>query len=669
MKKNLTLLFINLLLVYSQYAQTYVDNGGVLECTGLGITSEGIYDALILNGIGTGHYKEVGTVNKSTYVFNAPIRIGNAANSGSNSVWDCSNEHIKIDADSFQIYGSVLQGNLNNGLSENGGSFSVVVPADDDFKLYDNGIFSAYGSAIYARHRIRLSDDCKFEAIDCEFQPEDGVTVFDTGSEPGSNCVINYDRSRVHHTEAVGIKLYADNNTNTFSLNETKVEGCTYAFQVGEAANLAPILKDVEINSCVFHLVPNKGDSNVIFVNPDFTTLRTAIADANDITTIAFRYSAKVLDAANIPIQNARCYYIDGNSDIVLNNTLTDSAGNITGLFNYDGEACLQNSTYEENIKTDRQNHTKAFASYLHNLKSESLIISKDISESIILSTDMIITEPSKAITDAYTEIETPAKFYDRAKAFLVDNFTGETESIITRNDDTIDAKGYNVVIDATAVTPFAFDGTTITIKANVFIGNILTSSSATITAINGAKLEGGYFDSTGLNKFVNLKWNQTSTNDVYIVNKDDSSNITPTPLGAEAVNFYKGHFLVPTPTPTNGIEVQINLLSSTIDLYKEVIPVDVINFVRLDINLVDIGTELNQHKIIEISQRLLVKITAINSALQNSNTANSPIMNTVHTTSPFINNGTLANQEEMLKLLNLLLSKVTTAREALKND
>lgn len=667
--KKIIFLFFTLLFVYSLKAQTYVNNGGTLECTGLGITSDGIYNALISNGIGTGHYKETLAGNKKTYVFNTPIRIGNAANSGSNSVWDCSNQHIKINATSFEIYGSVLQGNVNGGLSENGGSFSVVGTAEDTFKIFDNGIFSAYGSALYAEHRIRLSDNCIFTVIDCDFQPEDGVTVFDGGSA-ASNSFITYDRTRVHHTTAVGVKLYADNNTNTFSLNATKVEGCTFAFQVGDAANLTPVLKDVEINSCDFHLVANKGDSNVVFVNPDFTTLRTSTshADVNDITTIAFRYSAKVLDASNIPIENARCYYVDGNSNIILNNTLTDAAGKITGLFNYDGESCLQNSTYSENTKTDRENHTKSFASYYHNLKSESIIISKDISESIILSNDITITEPLKAITDAYTEIETTAKFYDRAKAFLIDNYTGETEPIITRNDDTIDANGYNVVIDATAASPFAFDGTTITIKANVFSGNIITSTSATITTINGAELEGGYSDSTGINKFVHLDWIDNTQLDVTFINNDDDSVITST--GTSPTNqIFKGFFLLPTPAPTNGVTVEVSSSTSgNTPLYQSIIPLNDLSFINLKVLLDNRGTEENQIKILYLSKKLLVKTEAIKNALSNSSNTTVSLTETITNTNSSAT-GTLENQEALIRLLKRLLNKVSANREALKEQ
>ena len=664
MKKVICTIIVLLSVLYS-YSQTYTVDNGTLVCTGTGITSDGIYDALISNGIGSGHFRETLAGNKKTYVFNAPIRIGNDANSGSSSVWNCSNQHIKINAASFQIYGSVLQGNITGGQSADGGSFSVVGTANDSFRLFNNGIFRVYGSSLYAQNRIRVDNNCEFKTIDCDFQPEDGVSLSDGWAS--SNSTISYDRTRVHHTTAVGIKLYAANNTNTFSLNATKVEGCKYAFQLGNGNNLTPILKDVEINSCEFHIVPNQGNANIVFVNPDFTTLRANSADANDITTIAFRYTAKVLDAANLPIENASCYYIDGSSNIVLNNTFTDAAGNITGLVNYDGETCLQNSTYAGNTKTDRQNHTKSFASYLHNLKSEPFVVNKDISENIILSNDILITEPSKAITNAYTEIETTAKFYDRAKAFLVDNYKGETATIITKNDNTIDAKGHNVIIDATAATAFAFDGSTITIKANVYTGNIITSTSATITTKNGALLEGGYSDSSGINKFVHLDWNDNTQLEVSFVNNDDDSLIAST--GASpTTKVYKGFFLLPTPAPTNGVSVEISFSTAGgSPLYESIIPLKDLSFINLKVLLDNRGTEENQLEMLYLYKKLLVKTEAIKNSLSITNNTNVSLTETITNTNSAAS-ATLENQEALIRLLKRLLSKITANRESLKN-
>lgn len=112
------------------------------------------------------------------------------------------------------------------------------------------------------------------------------------------------------------------------------------------------------------------------------------------------------------------------------------------------------------------------------------------------LPNDVLITEQDKAIVDGYTELDTPQKFYDRAKAFLVDNYAGEIATIVNRSGNTIDAGSYDININPNATNAFIFDGTTITIKANLFTGSIITTG--TVTLQNGATINGGVIDSNG---------------------------------------------------------------------------------------------------------------------------------------------------------------------------
>lgn len=102
---------------------------------------------------------------------------------------------------------------------------------------------------------------------------------------------------------------------------------------------------------------------------------------------------------------------------------------------------------------------------------------------------DDLITESTKVTVDAYTELETPQKLYDRAKSYLYDNYKGETSTIVSRNGETIDAGSYDVVIDATASQAFDLTGNTITIHADTFTGNITTTGTMTLS--NGALVLG----------------------------------------------------------------------------------------------------------------------------------------------------------------------------------
>ena len=109
---------------------------------------------------------------------------------------------------------------------------------------------------------------------------------------------------------------------------------------------------------------------------------------------------------------------------------------------------------------------------------------------------DRSLTEATKATVDAYATIDNANQFYDRAKSFLFDNFAGEDETIVARSGILIDAGSNNIVIDATAGSAFAYDGSTITIKASNFVGDLLTTGL--ITFSNGATISGTYTDTNG---------------------------------------------------------------------------------------------------------------------------------------------------------------------------
>ncbi len=477
---------------------TYTVSSGALVCTGTNITSSGILSALNSNGLGSGHFGQTAG-NKDTYYFNAPIQIGNSSSSGPSSFWNCSDEIIKINGSRFSIYGTVQMGSYPSSISTSGGSFVVTGTSADTFRLYDNGIFRAYGSFVYAQSRIRVNNDTEFTLIDCDAELEDGVSVGE-GSAFGARQQITYDRSRVHHTGAVGVKLYSYNsgaNAASYSLNGVKVEKCTYAFQLGNAANLSPILKDVQIDTCTNHIVPNLGNANVTFVNPDFTVLRALSIDSNDITTIAFRYNFKVQDASNVAIQNAKVFIVDGQSDVVVNAESTDANGLIDPhLFNYGGDVCLQNSTFAGNAKTNRASHVRSAYKYGFLSKNDAVTIDQDTKDFTALLLNLNITENNKVAVDAYTEIDTSAKLYDRAAAYLEDNFGTYLDFVVNRSGSLIDAGAYNVTIDATASTAFDITGNLITIKASIFTGDMTTTG--VITLANGALFTGTFIDTNG---------------------------------------------------------------------------------------------------------------------------------------------------------------------------
>ena len=141
--------------------------------------------------------------------------------------------------------------------------------------------------------------------------------------------------------------------------------------------------------------------------------------------------------------------------------------------------------------RLDSDTITFRFISYLTNISSSSpnLIGLGDLDLDIVNPSDASITEINKVTVDTYTEIETAAKFYDRAKAYLYDNFSGEISTVVARSGNAINAGSYDVDIDATAASAYDLTGNTITIKTTQFIGSITTAGTFTLS--NGATLVG----------------------------------------------------------------------------------------------------------------------------------------------------------------------------------
>ncbi|MGB0883623.1 MAG: hypothetical protein ACPGTG_02785 [Flavobacteriales bacterium] len=276
-----------------------------------------------------------------------------------------------------------------------------------------------------------------------------------------------------------------------------------------------------------------------------------------------------------------------------------------------------------------------------------------------VMFVDDLITETTKTTVDGYTELETPQKFYDRAKSFLFDNYAGESETILSRDGNIISTGTNNVTIDATAGNAFAFDGATIIIKTNTYTGDIITTG--TVTLANSALLQGGFKDATGINKLIDLEWTPANMQNITIINHDDNSVIlAPT---AATGNF---RTLLNFPTPANvpdSIEVKIQAADGSI-LYSQLVPSEQLSLIDKTIVLADAATLNNQLEILQLTERILSKSEAIKNAL--NNTGNTTL-NVNETLSADVASPSLTNQETILKLLKQVLLKTTVSREVLK--
>jgi hypothetical protein len=372
---------------------TYTLNGTYMDCTGPQITTAGIAAAVVANpACGTVVSNTSGTI--PTYIFNARLRIGTAALPGSASIWDCSKQHVRVNVtgtDELQVRGIIRMGDRIDGTSANGGAMAVNLGASDRWKFYLLGRLHAYGSNIYSNTRIRMETDTAWYAMDCDLELEDGVSPGD-GSSYGQRQDIKYDDSRIHHTAAVGVKLYSlealEANKGRFSLARTKVQSCLHAFQVGQ--QLPVTLTDVKIDTCTNHVIGNQGvGCSVTFINPDFTVLRVngGGATADDIYRVEFRYALTLTDVAGTAQSGIRVRAVDQQGTARFN-ALTDASGNPTGA-----PSTLQCRTYAGTTGTVRQNHTIDIRSPDRLFQRLSRVANRDITDPIVVFPDAAYTQ------------------------------------------------------------------------------------------------------------------------------------------------------------------------------------------------------------------------------------------------------------------------------------
>lgn len=176
---------------------------------------------------------------------------------------------------------------------------------------------------------------------------------------------------------------------------------------------------------------------------------------------------------------------------------------------------------------------------------SESLAGVGTFAKAVTLLPDLFITEPSRTVALAYTSIDTAAQFYDRAKAWLWTNFVGQTSLLVSKANTTIDAGTYNVIINASAVLPFDFSGSAITIKTANYVGGITTTGS--ITLAGGAAVTGSLTGNvtqdtptnlTGTNITGNLTYNTNTPITITLTNSTITGAVSNSGTGAVTITL-----------------------------------------------------------------------------------------------------------------------------------
>jgi hypothetical protein len=166
-------------------------------------------------------------------------------------------------------------------------------------------------------------------------------------------------------------------------------------------------------------------------------------------------------------------------------------------------------------------------------------------SQGFVLLTDQSITQTTMATVAAYTVLDTAQQLYDYAKYYLYTNFAGETATYVTRSGNTIDAGSYNVIIDATATTPFVFAGSTITVDSTNFTGSLTTSGAVTLAngalfsnnTVNANVSQATPTDLTGVTINGNLTYNTNSPITITLTNCAISGTVSNSGTGAVTIS------------------------------------------------------------------------------------------------------------------------------------
>lgn len=163
------------------------------------------------------------------------------------------------------------------------------------------------------------------------------------------------------------------------------------------------------------------------------------------------------------------------------------------------------------------------------------------------LLADATITEADEDIVAAYTEIDTPQKFYDACKKYIADNYACQNEMPVTRINDTIYSDDSVIIFNNAAIDPIsiAHDGT-ITIKAEMFRGNFVISGDSRVILQGGASVDGTIIDADGDSALVFSgvdSWTLFPT----AADRDANTNMTTDSAAQANANIYRFNFAAAT--------------------------------------------------------------------------------------------------------------------------
>lgn len=200
---------------------------------------------------------------------------------------------------------------------------------------------------------------------------------------------------------------------------------------------------------------------------------------------------------------------------------------------------------------------------------------------------------------------------------------------------------------------PFAVNQTThtITIKADALQeGGKFSSLTTTVTIsdANGALLEIGFKDANGTHKYVEL----TDLVSATVTLSDGASTTIHTQTNVTGT--YKHHFTVPASGKAHLLVTRENYSNWESDIQE-----DQLTFKTNVIQYQTSSSAENQFAMMDLAERVLLHSASINAALTTTPTTVNITTNTTTSTA-----ATEANQEAILELLERVLMKLSALRE-----
>ena len=361
----------------------------------------------------------------------------------------------------------------------------------------------------------------------------------------------------------------------------------------------------------------------------------------------------------------------------VLFKNVSDNSNSVNADFNneinqqlviYDGykSAAITSYTLPDVIKDYHQKNAHFFRydKRISSILGMTLTVNQ-YNGNVFLIDDTSISEPTKATVDAYAAIDNLDQLYDRAKSWKVTTANLEYPTIstqpITADGTALDLGNLNLIVDATAASAFAINTSTntITIKPTAAFESSTKFSSikttGTISTANGASLEFGYEDSTGIYKYVALS-NLVNTDTILIRDNTLSADIVSV---TGITGDYKAHFLA----PADASDVEVSVTRPNFSTFLENYPENDLSFIRsINLQLTQVVAE-SQIEMLNLALKILQKEEAIYRALDLTN----PPLTITNTISGTTGTPTVANQLAILDILNKIFVKTIANRRKLE--